>query len=286
MLEKEHGDPTKASRIGFVASKETASVVSEVHQISISNVMSKLFSKVHSEEDSDLVSAMVAPTAAPPTPAMEAEEKAKEERVCKRLWKPTSTTLLPFRLKENIQWWIKAKAPTPVLNLIKHGVLPDWLEPNLTVYPCHRSAKEEAGALALMEDYMDCGAARLLSKTDLKLHPSKFLIPWFLIVKEDKSRLIADCRTLNKFLHPPHFRLDNWGEIFPYLRKGMWGAKVDLKHAYFHLKNSEKLLPYMRINIGNSIFQFESAVFGLNVLPQLFMMVMKAFKKIGERRAT
>ena len=171
-----------------------------------------------------------------------------------------------------------------MITLIKEGVLPDWPEPDLQCYPCHRSLKEEAAALELMAEYMQCGAATLLGEENLQASPTRFLIPWFLIVKEDKTRLIADCRTLNRFLHPPHFRLDNWGEIFPFLRKGMWGAKVDLKHAYFHLKNSARLLPYMRINIGENIYQFEAAVFGLNVLPQLFMMVMKVLQKIWREK--
>ena len=64
----------------------------------------------------------------------------------------------------------------------------------------------------------------------------------------------------------------------------MWGAKVDLKHAYFHLANSQKLLPYMRINIGEEIYQFTAAVFGLNVLPKLFMSVMKVLQKMWRKK--
>ena len=100
----------------------------------------------------------------------------------------------------------------------------------------------------------------------------------------EKVRFIADCRQLNQFLTPKTFRLDHLSGIFPYLRKGMWGAKVDLKHAYFHLANSQKLLPYMRINIGEEIYQFTAAVFGLNVLPQLFMSVMKVLQKIWRKK--
>ena len=64
----------------------------------------------------------------------------------------------------------------------------------------------------------------------------------------------------------------------------MWGAKVDLKHAYFHLHNSAKLAPYMRINIGPAVYQFDSAVFGLNVLPQLFMSIMKVPQKMWRQQ--
>jgi hypothetical protein len=60
----------------------------------------------------------------------------------------------------------------------------------------------------------------------------------------------------------------------------MWGAKADLKHAYFHLHNTHKLLPYMRVNIGQEVYQFPAAVFGMNILPHLFMGVMKVLQKL------
>ena len=99
-----------------------------------------------------------------------------------------------------------------------------------------------------------------------------------------KVRLIADCRALNKFLSPGHFKLDHWSDIFPFLRQGIWGAKVDLKHAYFHLHNSEALRPYMRINVGSDIYQFNAAVFGLSTLPQIFMSVMKVLQKVWRQK--
>ena len=205
--------------------------------------------------------------------------KKEKAKVChnQRLRQPIC---LPSRLKERIHWWAK-RAPPHILQLITHGVCPDWPEPELELHPCHRSQEEEKAASQLMAEYVELGAAQPVSDMD---KPSRFLIPWFLIRKADvgggeKVRLIADCRQLNRFLFPPHFRLDHWADIFPYLRKGMWGAKVDLKHAYFHLANSEKLLPYMRINIGEKVYQMNSAVFGLNVLPQLFTGVMKVLQK-------
>ena len=138
-------------------------------------------------------------------------------------------------------------------------------------------------ALAVMADYVEVGAAHRVP-----LAGTRFLIPWFLVKKPEgegeKVRFIADCRVLNRFLQPPTFKLDNWKHILPFLKKGMWGAKVDLKHAYFHLHNSSKLLPYMRVNIGPEVYQFTCAVFGLNVLPQLFMAVMKVPQKVWREK--
>ena len=59
----------------------------------------------------------------------------------------------------------------------------------------------------------------------------------------------------------------------------MWGIKIDLKHAYFHLALSQKISPYVCMQIGEKCFQFQAACFGLNTLPQEFMMLMKVLLK-------
>jgi hypothetical protein len=64
----------------------------------------------------------------------------------------------------------------------------------------------------------------------------------------------------------------------------MWAAKIDLKHAYFHLGLAAHLQPYFRLKVGENIFQFQAACFGLNTLPQLWMEVMKVFQKLWRKK--
>ena len=108
---------------------------------------------------------------------------------------------------------------------------------------------------------------------------AKHLIPWFVIQKGEKKRLITDCREINHYFQPKAFRLENWQEIFPFLRKGMWAAKIDLKHAYFHLALAEQLKDYMCIQVEETVFQFQAACFGLSTLPHAWQSVMKVFLK-------
>ena len=63
----------------------------------------------------------------------------------------------------------------------------------------------------------------------------------------------------------------------------MWACKIDLKHAYFHLGLSEGLKPFIRMNVGERIFQFKAACFGLNTLPQQWQSVMKVFQKLWRK---
>ena len=78
--------------------------------------------------------------------------------------------------------------------------------------------------------------------------------------------------------------MDHLGVIFPFLEKGMFAAKVDLKHAYFHLGLDDHLKQYMRLQVAGHIFQFNAAAFGLIPLPQLWMQVMKVFQKIWRQK--
>ena len=189
------------------------------------------------------------------TVRLEREKEARCPQVTlplQRLWQPNIPFPLRLRHPDHFPWW-ERNAPQRVLNLIQQGVGHDWPSPDLGVHPCRRSQEEEADARVLLQEYLAIGAVQPVTWAS-----TKFLIPWFLIKKQEggsqKVRMIADCRQLNKFLEPAHFRLDHWGDIFPYLRKGMWGAKVDLKHAYFHLHNSPNILPHMRINVGDEVF--------------------------------
>ena len=59
----------------------------------------------------------------------------------------------------------------------------------------------------------------------------------------------------------------------------MWAAKIDLKHAYFHLGIAEQLKEYICIQVGEKVFQFQGACFGMSTLPQQWQSLMKVFLK-------
>ena len=131
----------------------------------------------------------------------------------------------------------------------------------------------------ILTDYQESGSIKVV-KDSKTLH----LIPWFLISKPDlgggvKWRLIADCGELNQHFIPSPFKLDHLQQIFPNLRKGDWGAKVDLKDAYFHVPIHQDLKPFLRHQIGDQIWEYQGGCFGLNVMPHIFMSIMKTFEK-------
>ena len=183
----------------------------------------------------------------------------------------------PFflQVRERISWWRSAGATPDILDLILHGVgMTNHPPARLSLNPCFRSGPETQLAWETVEEYLQVGALKEINPWE-----AKHLIPWFVIQKGEKVRLITDCREVNRYLTPQNFKLEGWSEIFPVLRKGMWGAKIDLKHAYFHLGLADDLRPYVCFNVENRIFQYQTACFGLSTLPQQWQSLMKIFLK-------
>ena len=64
------------------------------------------------------------------------------------------------------------------------------------------------------------------------------------------------------------------------MRKGWVAAKVDLKDAYFHMQLAPTLSQFVRVQVGDVEWEVLGACFGLNTLPQSFMLLMKVLEKI------
>ena len=120
-----------------------------------------------------------------------------------------------------------------MLHLIKEGISLPNLPPILSLNHHKHSQEEIHLAKDILEDYLQSGAVLRVEGG------TKHLIPWFVLSKQEetstKHRLISDCRELNQFVETKKFRLQNLHNIFPFLKKGDWSAKIDLKDAYFHL---------------------------------------------------
>ena len=179
-----------------------------------------------------------------------------------------------MRLRRRLHWW-QVHATPQVVRVIRHGLPADWVFP-----PPHRqfphvarSQQEVQDALKLMEEYLGVHAVRLRSGAVPNL------LSWFVVYKP-KPRFILNCIPVNRCLRPPpYFRLHNWSTIFPFLVKGHWAMKIDLKHAYFHLGLEPGLEDLLNFQIGSQVFQCRSACFGLHYLPFLWTQVMKTFTR-------
>ena len=141
-----------------------------------------------------------------------------------------------------------------------------------------QDANQQLLANKILGEYAEVGAVKKVTDQN-----TRHLIPWFIVSKEEqngvKHRLISDCRELNQFMETKRFALDNIQNIFPFLKKGQWCAKLDLKDAYFHIPVSQQLKPYLRMKVGDQVWEFQAGCFGLNIMPKLFMELMATFQK-------
>ena len=220
--------------------------------------------------------------------ALEAKAKEKEEAMVAKVRPPVlgqDSHSIPYflRLRQALPWWELHGSPQAV-ELIRWGVpAPAWIPNHLSHGGQAKSPEEVQLALQVLGEYLEVKAVRVVPPST-----AHHLVPWFIVTKKEfnseKHRLIADCREVNSFLETKHFKLDHWESIFPFLKKGLWGAKVDLKNAYFHLELAKELKPYICMNVGGKVFQFDSACFGLSTLPQQWMVIMKVFAKLWRKR--
>jgi hypothetical protein len=221
----------------------------------------------------------------PPMPHQRLIQKEQQGRV---MLPSEPREMLPVKapiqhLQDNLKWWRQHASPT-VFQLIQNGVQPQFpLPPLLSRCPQKKTLLDIQRASSILEEYQKVGAVKKVSADG-----TKHLIPWFIISKtegnKEKNRLISDCRELNYYFQTTPFRLDHIQSIFPYLKKKWWGCKIDLKDAYFHLQVAETLKPYLRFQVGKDLWEFQASCFGLSILPQLFMSLMKPLEKIWRKK--
>ena len=184
-----------------------------------------------------------------------------------------------------LPWWQRHAQPS-VVRIIERGVEPNWLRPPALRNPDRHvhTPQELQMTRALMNDeYMPVGAV-----IKLKSHTG-YTVPWFLIVKDDglggqKVRLMHNLKKVNAFLHAPKFTLESISKIYPHLRKGMWAASIDLKHAYLHLGLSPSLSKFCTLRVGDDYYRFVAAPFGLAHLPYFWDRVIKTFENLAHRQ--
>ena len=98
----------------------------------------------------------------------------------------------------------------------------------------------------------------------------------FIAEQGEKLRPILDCRPLNQFLTPQHFKMEDLSVLAAIVQPKDYMVKVDLKDAYLHVPIWRQHRKYLQICVGGKRYQFKALPFGLNIAPQTFTRVLKA----------
>ena len=114
--------------------------------------------------------------------------------------------------------------------------------------------------------------------------PPSYFSKMFTVPKEqDKRRPIIDLSLLNKRIKKQGFRMEDLSSIAKIIFPGLWGVKLDLKDAYFHIPLPPRIWKYFLFALGKGkdmeFFYFKVLPFGLTSAPWAFTRVMKAIKR-------
>ena len=112
--------------------------------------------------------------------------------------------------------------------------------------------------------------------------PPSFFSRMFTVPKDggEKRRPIIDLSLLNKRIRKKGFRMEDLKKVARIVGPNLWGVKLDLKDAYFHVPISPEFWKYFVFVLGERVFFFKVLPFGLTSAPWAFSRVLKPIKKL------
>lgn len=104
----------------------------------------------------------------------------------------------------------------------------------------------------------------------------QFLSSFFLVPKPDGSnRFIFNLKELNKFIKPPHFKMEDIRSVIKLVSPKDFMGSLDLKDAYFIVPIYKKHKKFLKFRFEEKMFQFTCLPFGLCTSPYIFTKIMK-----------
>ena len=87
-------------------------------------------------------------------------------------------------------------------------------------------------------------------------------------------RPVIDLKALNRHIACPTFRMETPQSIRRQLQVGEVTTSIDLADAYLHIPVDPEFQRYLRIAVGNQVWQFQAMPFGLNLAPRAFTQLL------------
>ena len=91
---------------------------------------------------------------------------------------------------------------------------------------------------------------------------------------EGSSRPCTNLKPVNRFIHVTYFTLPSLREILPYLKKGYYACKLDLKSTYFHMPCAKRDASWLCFRHRGRVFRWNCLPFGLNIAPREWQRLM------------
>ena len=181
------------------------------------------------------------------------------------------------RLKLFYPEWLKITKDKFVLQCIKQGcrlnitsVPVQFKKPNQLKFNI-----EEQKALDNMILQME--KEKVIKKC--KIEKGDFINNVFLVQKnteEIKYRCILNMKTLNKeYIELTHFKMDTLNTCLQLMSKDCFMASIDISNAYHHIPIHPDFYKYLKFEIGNQTYMYQTLPQGFRDSPRLFTKCLK-----------
>lgn len=176
------------------------------------------------------------------------------------------------QVSEHIETWKSLGAPKSIISVLSGYRIPFMHSPPLRRFNTDNNnrllIKSSPDMSTEMHKMLSCKAIAECSSK------SGFLSPMFLRKKSDGSnRPIFNLKLLNKYLHPPRFRLINHHKIPLCINRSDYMVKIDLSQAYFHIPIIKSHRRFLAFNFDSTIYEMTCLPFGLATAPYIFAKI-------------
>ena len=124
----------------------------------------------------------------------------------------------------------------------------------------------------------------VIGKIDASEIPPSYFSRMFTVPKDEGQwRPIIDLSQLNLLIKKKYFHMEDLKTVAKCIGPGLWGVKLDLKNAYFHVPLASEIwglfsFAIKRAGRPTELFFFKRLPFGLTTAPWAFSRVIKPLK--------
>jgi ribonuclease HI len=125
---------------------------------------------------------------------------------------------------------------------------------------------------------VDEAIQKFLAADMIERSPSQsthFLSNFFTIKEATKRRPILDCKILNQFIQPQHFKMEGIPALRELLEPNDYMVKLDLKDAYTVVPIHPDYSKYLTFQHRGIVYQYKSLPFGLCTAPRIFSKLIR-----------
>lgn len=145
--------------------------------------------------------------------------------------------------------------------------------------PPARPILEEPSLSPAVAKQCDAEIARLLNKGAIvQVEPTsdQFLSSYFIIEKSSGGvRFIFNLKDLNRYIDPPHFKLEDWRTVVRLMLPDTYLASLDIEDAYLLVSIHPSFRRFLRFQRNGITFEFLALPFGLATAPYIFTKIIR-----------